>query len=166
MAITYGTLDDHITLLGDKGYLGPEFKPGGTIGYWVRQLEEQFEEARFNAIGEGKVKGFFISATGEFNERLDRAQFTFFYKYDPSDNTLSMSSLIVRLGKKTPMRFELSDSGKLPTAIDAYNSVNLKATLPKKPDTLLERLKSNLDKQKSFDDLQMDPTQNVWHPRR
>src|ERR1700722_6835267 len=73
--MVYHPLDDHERLLADKGYLEGHFKASYKMGYWIRELREQYDQALYQAAESGKTEQFTVTAYGNFNESLETIKF-------------------------------------------------------------------------------------------
>jgi hypothetical protein len=123
MEKSYTTLLEHIELLSEKGYLHGDFKPAYKMGGWLKELEEQYELARYTAHADDLPVRFEIELRGKFNAQLDTVQFRFIYKYDPDKESLQL----IFVGAKLDNMYKpyiLKDSTKLKEAEGIYHTLS------------------------------------------
>lgn len=119
MEQTYHTLKQHIELLTERGYLAENFKAATKVGYWLRELAQQYEDIRNAAIVDDQERRFQISIGGKFNQDLESVNFLFRYRYTPLTDTLTLASIHARLGRAAHV-FDLAADRDLPPAEAVY----------------------------------------------
>jgi hypothetical protein len=142
MLKSYKTLSDHEELLGEKGYLSENFKPTWKMSYWLNEMKEIFETARYNATVNEKKETFCLETMGKFQYDLDRVFFRLFYEYNPKYRSLRIKTIMARLGTIRKTYF-LKDSKDLPEAEKVHKSLSERYNLKYKS-TLFKRMEKNL----------------------
>jgi len=118
----YHTLEQHIDLLSERGYLDANFKTPTQMGYWLKEFQEQFDQAYLQAHLSQKAVRFITEINGRFNSQLDTVHFNFRYLYDPEPNELRLTSLYARLYEfKKPYYFHRELD--LPAAQEVYDTL-------------------------------------------
>src|SRR4029077_15120850 len=138
--------DDHKELLAEKGFLSEDFKPMYKIGYWLREMEETFETARFAAVANGRNATFYIQAKAGFNHQIDEVKFHFRYEYSPKTDSLKLKSLVAQMGPKKKTYF-LHRNDDLPHANDVYNYLS-KRFYRKMDDAFFQKMENSLKNKK------------------
>jgi len=96
---TYRTIDDHVALLTEKGYLESNFKTPAQLGEWLREFRQAVDDAITQAEMNGGSASFMIPLHGKFNEGLDRVTFNFQYRYDLETEALTLVALRSHMNK-------------------------------------------------------------------
>ena len=123
MEKSYTTLLQHIDLLSERGYLHGDFKPAYKMGGWLKELEEQYELARYRAHADDVTVRFEIELKGNFNAHIDAVQFRFIYKYDPSKESLDLTFVGAKFDRMYKS-YILKDSAKLKEADGIYRTLS------------------------------------------
>ncbi|HVU97739.1 MAG TPA: hypothetical protein VHE34_21090 [Puia sp.] len=154
MLADHTTLDQHIALLQDKGYLEANFKTATQVGYWLKELQEQFDQSYQQAHLAGEATRFIATISGRFNADLDLLHCSFRYRYDPQSDALSLTSLYTKLYQfKRP--YYLDKQMDLPSAQDVYDRLAV-ALAKKEHEPLFCQLRQEFQREK-------DPA-NDYHP--
>ena len=143
MLTSYKTLSDHEELLSEKGYLAENFKPTWKMSYWLNEMKEIFETARYNATGNNKKETFSLETMGKFQFDLDHVFFRIFFEYNPKNQSLRIKTVRARLGTIKKAYF-LKDSKDLPEAEKVHKLLSEKYNLKYKS-TLFEKMEKNLN---------------------
>src|ERR1700722_9646559 len=94
----YKTLDDHIQLLEEKGYLDAAFGTPAQIGSWLHDFRELFNKAQYDGIGSGRVQPFTKETVGKFHDQIDKVFFELRYQFNPRSDILSLKTVYTRMG--------------------------------------------------------------------
>jgi len=124
------SLADHKELLEAGGYLAPMFKTPTQLGYWLKELDEQFDQCYQQAHLEGHSMPLVIELWGRFNEQLDPVKYEFRYRYDPTEDSLQLFSLYCR-HDRNHLTYDFAYHTHLPSPEDVYNRFAIAASLNK-----------------------------------
>ena len=116
-------LEKQIELLYEKRYLDPDVKPAHEVGFWIRDFRQTFEQYYVQAQLDDSPAKFQIDLFGKFNAQLQRVNFTFRYRYDPANDSLTMFSLHAHLGRIAKTYYLKADTD-LVSAQDVYQCLN------------------------------------------
>jgi len=156
--LPYVSITDHETLLAEKGWLNSEM--GGTrIGDWLKEFREKFEQCRSDAVATGMRKEFAMTATGKFNDGLDKVFFTLRYRYDPRQESLSLITIQTKLGL-TAWTYFLNGRKEPPMPTQAYEKLREKEG-PLRNQIVLSRVQREHERQ---NDPFLDPHLDMNHP--
>ena len=169
--MVYHSLEDHEQLLADKGYLEDHFKASYKMGYWLRELREQYDQARYQAAESGKTEQFTVTAYGNFNDTLETIKFEFKYVYNPQKDILALKRVQASMGTASKPHF-LHRSGDLPHASKIFQSLSKHAVINMQYDlynTLqrkFQREKDPLNDYDPTDDKKFKPYRKPYHKMR
>ena len=155
----YTTIEDHIALLEEKGYLGPAFGEPSKIGSWLQEFRERFEQARLNAMTSRQKQTFSQPAVGRFDDQLEQVFFNFRFQFHPFKDTLTLRTLQARLGK-VPWTYFLNGRHDLPRSMEVYEKLCRREGVRHEA-KLLDRIQREYDR---ANDPFNDPHLDMNHP--
>lgn len=123
MSLSCSTLQQHLSLLAEKGFLDDNFKTSWAAGMWTREMEETFALAQKEAIENNHISHFRIRTAGKFNYFLDEVIFSLKYEYNPDTDSLSLKLVQAHMMKEHKT-YLLPNSEDLPAASEIYRALS------------------------------------------
>jgi hypothetical protein len=114
--VLYTTLEDHLQLLEERGYLSDNFLSGHKVASWKQEFTKDYEGVVMEAID--TIGKFSKDLSGRFDD-IDLVKLNFRFSYHPDNDVLKLNSLYSRMGGyNKPYYF--GQSSDLPEATDVY----------------------------------------------
>src|ERR1700754_3248470 len=135
--------------LAEKGYLADNFKTGTQLGSWLKDFRERLDSCQQQAKLHEEPRNLLMETMGRFQAGLELVFFTFRYRYDPQQDTLTLKSLYARLDKHSKSYKITGDN--LRPASEVHETLSRPAAMENYA-PLYKQLQRDFDRDRNADD--------------
>jgi len=127
MTLDYGSIEQHIALLDNKGYTEATLKNGYATGTIKHLLTDAHKHYSMLASLTGNEENFTLVLPGKFDNSKDQVEFRINYRLDPSQDKMRITAMSARMNEFRQLQI-IGSRGEIQDAQTTYQQLSDKRT--------------------------------------